>query len=689
MRILLIFGLFVFTFNSFAQKSPENEKSKAEQKSESNIIGNVYQADYSKSKIIYPSDLANSVPKAIVVKGSERTLTKFDSLNDAKEFSKKNKQANVITLDKQTKKYSLYELIIGENSPVAVELAETPFRKALNNKPSVPMTYEALKISPDYSLQVLASLINKRTGSSEVADIVDAEGLSLIKKTNMQLMAGSKGIRLLFDSELEKSNFDEALKIYQWLEKLNAKSNDLDVVKITRKTNLSKLYRADEKLKPFVEAEMVKWNYAEGDKNAVRGMKAPASANSSASDPEKTNPTNGKFAVGEIVDLQSAYVDTFWHKAEIVEIVGDKYKVRKVNNNYNKYTEIVTAQKLRPFTTPVKYQVGQKVEAMDKGVWYKGEIISNDGSGYFGIRFEGTTNRSDRYDQTEEFMRPLNSSSTAQTKQEYSSPLWMAKFGISEQLLTKKMLAEASNDFVGCESKYNTLVPPTKLETSSSRAFADVVGGSGEDNKFLLVYAIGKANLTRIKGINVKTSSVGFTKPELLIKRQETNEAGRKINLIVIPLVFKGSDSYQIEAEPNNDDYTGIVKIVCSAAKSSSVRFTAFTPTNNGSSSGNAILSKAKESSIDANLTVKRAEISFITQSARAKKTDKERIEPAKQILRLQNELVQYLTDAINGKELTETAKAKYRKILETEKLQVQRIENLVKVTVEAAKYEP
>jgi hypothetical protein len=265
----------ISAFNAFAQPPSQIEKSKAESKAESNIIGYVYQADYSKSKIIYPADLANSVPKAIVVKGDERTKTLFDSLLLAKEFSKKNKQANVIILDNRTKKYSLYELIIGENSPVAVELAETPFRKALNNKPSVPMTYEALKISPDYSLQLLPT----KTKSSEVADIVDAEGLSLIKKTNIQLITGSKGIRLLFDSELEKSNFDEALKIYQWLDKLNANSNDLDVVKINRKTNLSKMFAASDKLKPFVEAEMVKWNYAEADKTAVRGTKTQGSAN--------------------------------------------------------------------------------------------------------------------------------------------------------------------------------------------------------------------------------------------------------------------------------------------------------------------------------------------------------------------------------------------------------------------------
>jgi hypothetical protein len=280
LTLAILFLIAVQFSNIFAQPT-----------SESNIIGNVYQADYSKSKVFYPSDLANSVPKAIVVKGDERTKTLFDSLIAAKEFSKKNKQANVIIFDNRTKKYSLYELIIGENSPVAVELAETPFRKALNNKPSVPMTYEALKISPDYSLQLLPSKMK----SSEVADIVDAEGLSLIKKTNMQLMAGSKGIRLLFDSELEKSNFDEALKIYQWLEKLNINSNDLDVVKINRKTNLSKMFAASDKLKPFVEAEMTKWNYAEADKTAVRGTKTQGSANI------PTNTTN--FNVAETSTL--------------------------------------------------------------------------------------------------------------------------------------------------------------------------------------------------------------------------------------------------------------------------------------------------------------------------------------------------------------------------------------------------
>lgn len=266
-----------YYIRGLVDNSKTNFEKAAELKSKSNIIGNVYRADFSMSSAVYPADLVKTVPKGIVVKGDERTKTLFDSLLLAKEFSRKNKQANVIMFNKQTKKYSLYEAIIGENSAVAVQLAETPFRKALNNKPIVAINYESLKISPEYSLQLLPKEKElesyKYIVQSEVADIVDAEGLSLIKKMNIPLIVGSKGISYLFDSEIEKSNFDELTKIYQWLEKLNAGSNDLNVVKANQKANLSKMFQAGDKLKPFVEAEMSKWQYTEVDKTAVRGVK--------------------------------------------------------------------------------------------------------------------------------------------------------------------------------------------------------------------------------------------------------------------------------------------------------------------------------------------------------------------------------------------------------------------------------
>ncbi len=208
-------------------------------------MGYVYKADFTANKIVYSKELHKTIPFAIVVKGDERTVTTFDSLFQAKAFSKKNKQANVIMYNKQTKKYLLYETIITENTSVAKELAETPFRKALKEKNKMAINYEAIKISHEYSLQLVPKIKELETYNIwwEVTDIVDAEGLSLIKKGDLELMLGSKGIRLLFDSELQKSNFDEAQKIYLWLDKLNANSNDLDVVKMSRKTNLAKMFR--------------------------------------------------------------------------------------------------------------------------------------------------------------------------------------------------------------------------------------------------------------------------------------------------------------------------------------------------------------------------------------------------------------------------------------------------------------
>ena len=266
-----------YYIRGLVDSSKSNFEKAAKLKSDSNIVGYVYKANFSVGTAVYPTDLVKTVPIAIVVKGDERTKTVFDSLLLAKEFSKKNYQANVIILNKQTKKYLLYEAIIGKNELLEIELAESPFRKVLRHKSPVVPTYEAVKISPDYSLQLRAN--EKELARYmiwwEVADIIDAEGLSLIKKSSIPLIVGDKGIKYLFDSELAAGNFDEALKIYDWYDKRNTinNANDLDVVKITRKTNLSKIYQYAEKLRTFVENEMTKWNYSEADKTAVRGTK--------------------------------------------------------------------------------------------------------------------------------------------------------------------------------------------------------------------------------------------------------------------------------------------------------------------------------------------------------------------------------------------------------------------------------
>ena len=156
-----------------------------------------------------------------------------------------------------------------------MQLAETPFSKAIKGKSKIPLSYEFLKIEPEYSVQPMPKDVelDPYPVKWKVADIIDAEGLTIFKNPKFPLLRGSKGVRFLFDSELGASNFDEALKIYQWLEKVNIKGNDLDVVKTMRRTNLGKLYRATDKLRPFVEKEMSKWKYTEEEKIAIRGTK--------------------------------------------------------------------------------------------------------------------------------------------------------------------------------------------------------------------------------------------------------------------------------------------------------------------------------------------------------------------------------------------------------------------------------
>lgn len=75
-------------------------------------------------------------------------------------------------------------------------------------------------------------------------------------------------------------------------------------------------------------------------------------------------------------------------------------------------------------------------------------------------------------------------------------------------------------------------------------------------------------------------------------------------------------------------------------------------------------------------------------QYAQEKKTNRERLQPAKEMFQMQKDLVQYINDAVNGKELSENekAKTKFRTKLEVEKTFLLQLENLVKITEEAAK---
>jgi len=98
-----------------------------------------------------------------------------------------------------------------------------------------------------------------------------------------------------------------------------------------------------------------------------------------------------------------------------------------------------------------------------------------------------------------------------------------------------------------------------------------------------------------------------------------------------------------------------------------------------------ANLSGYKESAVDANIAAKKAVISGIIQNAGRMQTNKQRVQPAREMLRLQKDLVQYLKDAVNSNELTPNAKLKYQRFIATENETVYQYEDLLKITQEAA----
>ena len=72
-------------------------------------------------------------------------------------------------------------------------------------------------------------------------------------------------------------------------------------------------------------------------------------------------------------------------------------------------------------------------------------------------------------------------------------------------------------------------------------------------------------------------------------------------------------------------------------------------------------------------------------QDAEEEKTNKERLQPAKEMFQMQKDLVQYISEAVNGNELSEKAKSKFRTKLDFERTFLLQLEKLVKITEEAS----
>jgi hypothetical protein len=232
-------------------------KEAARLKSLSNIVG-------------YLRREGSEQPFAIVVKGDARGNPEgFGNEFYAKAFAKTQKGSSVIALNQKSKRWLVFEAIVAPNTPSAVKLAETPLRNALRDSLKVVLNYEAFKIKINQSLYLYENTFDKFIEGVFVRDVVDAAGLSLVSRNTTKRESGMKGISTLLSEEVLVLHLDEAMAIYQYLDRLNANSNDLEVVKANRKRNL-KVMCNSAILKSFVEQEMTRWNYTEADKVDIR-----------------------------------------------------------------------------------------------------------------------------------------------------------------------------------------------------------------------------------------------------------------------------------------------------------------------------------------------------------------------------------------------------------------------------------
>lgn len=164
--------------------------------------------------------------------------------------------------------FCLYGLKAVKPVPETISKIQKDKGKSAVHDPSIALDYTSIRLEPNRGLIAASGSVNNL---GEIVNIVNADGLYLRNKSaHLFGIVGSKYWRMTLDQELREGNYNEAKAIYAALDLRNKDSNHLDVVKITRRTNLSKFYHASESLRPFVEAEMVRWNYSELQKEAVR-----------------------------------------------------------------------------------------------------------------------------------------------------------------------------------------------------------------------------------------------------------------------------------------------------------------------------------------------------------------------------------------------------------------------------------
>ena len=163
--------------------------------------------------------------------------------------------------------YKLYAVRLIDHTPENSEhLAKGELAALTEDSPDV-LEYRKLKCVMKFELLLDAP----PRGQPRALNVVDEQGLFVASYRMKEAARGSKLMRMTIDWELMNGNFSEAKEVYLYLEDLNVKNQDLEVVQAMVRTNLRKFVQSESpELRAFAEAEMTRRGYSEKQRADIR-----------------------------------------------------------------------------------------------------------------------------------------------------------------------------------------------------------------------------------------------------------------------------------------------------------------------------------------------------------------------------------------------------------------------------------
>lgn len=166
--------------------------------------------------------------------------------------------------------YTLFAVRLIDNTPENNERLAKGELTALTEDSLDGLEYRKLKCVMKSELM----LDEPPRGQPRAVNVVDAQGLFVRSYRMREAARGAKLLRMTVDWEIARGNFLEAKEVYLFLEDLNVKNQDLEVVQAGIRTNLKTFIRsASPELIAFAEAEMKRRGFSDQQRADIRGKR--------------------------------------------------------------------------------------------------------------------------------------------------------------------------------------------------------------------------------------------------------------------------------------------------------------------------------------------------------------------------------------------------------------------------------